>query len=275
MSTAVFELAISIPGRVKELNTLVEHASECEQENEPLYNALCRATAVLLASHLEGFIKELTSALVADLNFNSGSFNLMPAVLQRTFCERIAYYEGVQQQDVDDRIQQLIAFFSENSVPIDLTAISYKQNPNKNPTANLIDGAFRKLGVPEILGAVSGGRFDVVFDNDKRNNYLLLRDLVRFRSCLYVFPYRRLPTHYSFKFRADKSKSRAQPQSLWLTFIEGILVRRHKVAHGDTLDNDTTWEELALDITKLQVLMQGLMYAATTWFASSNAGKLT
>jgi hypothetical protein len=265
MSTALFELAISLPERVRELDSLVCHARDCEQTNEELYNSLCRATSVLLAAHLEGYLKELTSAILTDLNYNLLAFGNMPAAIQRSFCERLAYYEGVPRPEIDERIKQLVAFFGQNSVTIDFKAISYKENPNRNPSINFIDNAFAKLGVPDIVGAISGGKLDAVFDNDRQTNYLLKRSLLRFRATLFKFPYRPLPADYTFRFRAGKARDRVGEQSLWHAFIEEVLARRHKVAHGDTLANETTWETLQVDIAKLEVLLQGLTYAAAAY----------
>ena len=265
MSTAVFELASSIPSRVSELNILVQQAKETEQVNEELYNALCRATSVLLASHLEGFIKELTEALVSDLYVRLQHFKHMPKALQYTFCEKIAFYEKVEQTEIKERVKQLIAFFSEYSVPIKIKAFTYKESTNKNATANFIDMAFARIGVPDILASIAGGRFEVVFDNDDQTNVKLLRDLTRMRPFLSRFPDRCLPKHYTPFARQPKSGSLKARQSLWHAYIEEVMIRRHKVAHGETLANETTWRDLRVDIVKLEVLMQGLMYSAASY----------
>lgn len=270
MSTALFELAASIPDRISELHTLINHAKSNEKETESLYNAICRATSVLLASHLEGFLKELTTALTTDLNYNLGSFGNMPKAMQRNFCERIAYYEGVAKTEIDERVKQLIAFFTKNSVSIDLKAITYKENPNKNASANFIESSLGKFGISGIISVLSGGKFEVVFDNYSRTNYILMRDMRRFRSILYSFPYRPLPNKYKFEFRSGKASRREGTQTLWHMYIEDVLTRRHKVAHGDTLGNETSWEELSQDTVKLEVLMHGLMYASASFLSNQN-----
>ncbi len=275
MTTALFELAISVPRRVAELNALIDHAKICEEKagespfTEQLYNAVCRAAAVLMASHLEGFLKDLTNGLVSDLTSHSGGFASLPNPIQRSFCQKIAYYENVPQQDIEDRTKQLIAFFSKHSVPVDLQAISYKENPNKNTTSAVIEKQLGKFGVPNVLDSIGGGPFDNVFDNDTSTNYLLLRNLVRFRSYLYRYPYRSLPKPYTFNFA--RSKTKGQKQSMWHLYIEEVLVRRHKIAHGDTMENETTWESLRQDTVKLEVIMQGLMYAAAAYLSPAGS----
>nr|WP_314432320.1 HEPN domain-containing protein [uncultured Brevundimonas sp.] len=266
MTTALFELATSLPGRLNELDRLVDHARRLESANEPLYNSLCRATSVLLASHLEGFLKGITSGLIDDLNDRLGDFSNMPSVMQRTFCERIAHFEGVPEKEVKQRVRQLTEFFKRNSVPIDMKAFTYKENFNKNPTSAVIDAAMEKVGVPNIVSAMSGGIFDIVFNNDNNATWLLRRKLKSLRSTLHAYPYRRLPCEFEFEFRRTEANS-----TLWHAFIDDIMTRRHSVAHGDTLENDTDALSLQRDIIKLEVLMHGLLYAAATYVAAPRA----
>jgi hypothetical protein len=78
MSTASFELAQSIPARVDELSVLIRQAKAVQDTQESLYNAVCRACCVLMASHLEGFLKDLSTSITRDLNYNLGGFGQMP-----------------------------------------------------------------------------------------------------------------------------------------------------------------------------------------------------
>ena len=223
MSTALFELAVSVPSRVEELRTLVEKARDIETKDERLYNALCRATCVLLASHLEGFIKDLTEAIVADLNANIEAFSDMPGAVQQTFCEKIAFFEGVKKEEIDERVKQLKAFFVQNTVPVDLNAFTYKESQNKNPSANFIDAAFKKIGIPDILASISGNLFEVVFDNDRRTDYKLLRDLARFRSHFFTFPYRKISARYGLYGVKSKPGSGKPATSLWTVYVGEML----------------------------------------------------
>lgn len=266
MSTAVFLVAQSIPERLGELNLLVRHAESIEAENEPLYNSVCRACCVLIASHLEGFLKELTKAIAQDLHYNYKDFSKMPAAMKRAFCEKIVFFDGVPAKEIEARIKQLLSFFEKNSVAIDLAAFKYKESDNKNPSAAYIDSVFEKIGYSSIIKTISGGRFDFVFKNDERVNYVLLRDLAGFRSKLYLFPYSGLSGDYSFSSTVGASKS--EKDTLWHAYVEDILNRRHKIAHGDTVDNITTHNELSADIIKLGVLMHAVTYSAANHFVS-------
>jgi hypothetical protein len=271
MSTAVFELSLLIPERIAELETLNRHAekvlSENAIKNEALYNILCRSCCVLLASQLEGFLKDLTKALVHDLNYNLNSFSKMPKVLQRSFCERIAFYDGVELKEIEDKIKQLIAFFEKNPVPIDLYAFPYKQNPNKNASYEFIDKSFSKIGIPNIMLSLAKHQLEDIFENDKQITFVLRRDIKKYKSLLFRFPYKNLPSEYKFNHVSGKLPP-GLPQTLWETFIEDIMTRRHKIAHGETLANETTHEDIGFDIQKLEVMMHGIMFSATTYISS-------
>jgi hypothetical protein len=269
MSTASFELAQSIPARIRELLVLTQKAREIEDKEEELYNALCRGACVLLASHLEGYLKDLSHSLIADLNYNMKTFSQMPQAMQRTFCHKIAYYEGVPNADIESRIKQLISFFSKNSVSIDLSAFSYKESANKNPSSVVIDMTLERLGVPGILSSISTPAFEAVFDNNVRSHYRLNRDIVRFVSHLYVFPFRAIPAPYSPVWRTNKNDKGLQ--TLWHAFVEDLMTRRHAISHGDTLSNESSWEELQRDAAKLRVLMYGLLFSAAAFLAQPKA----
>ncbi len=266
MSTACFELAYSIPMRLAELKVLIDQAAAAEADNEPLYNAICRATCVMMASHLEGFLKDLTSSLLQDLNFYLGRFDKMPKAMQYEFCRKVAFFEGVPKDEVEQRINQLKMFFNKNTVNIDLKAFTYKENSNKNPSKDFIQNSMSKLGIPDVLNLIAVPAFEVVFDNDERTNWLLDRKLKGLVSSLYKFPFRELQGTFEIK-KAGTSKSKKVSSTLWHAFIEEMMNRRHAVAHGDSLNNDTTWEELRRDSSKLRVLMYGIIFSACSYLS--------
>lgn len=255
-------MALSLPSRIAELEKLKDSAKKYLNNDEDFYNVLCRSCCVLMASHLEGAIKDLTASILADINYYVRNFSNFPASIQRTFCEKIAFYEGVPKPEVDARIKQLIAFFNINSVKVDLSAFSYKENLNKNPSSSFIDGIFSKMGVNDIMISISVPEIEAIFKNDIRSSYLINRDMRRYVSSLYNFPYMSLPSKYVFKRVFDPNLKKSQ--SLWGTFVEDLLNRRHTIVHGDTTGNPTTWEELEYDIRKLEVLIYSLIYSSTS-----------
>jgi len=272
MSTAVFEVARSISSRVAELQRFTNLAVDAEENNEGLFNSLCRACCVLLAAHLEGFVKELSKALISDLQYNLKSFSNMPDAMKRTFCERIAFYEGVPRGEIDQRVRQLKDFFSVNSVAIDFQAFSYKENKNRNPGPDVVNDIFFKIGVPSVLNSISGGRLERIFENDSSLNYSIRRDIRRYISNFYSFPFRRLPENYIFNYRSVKPLSGGNQNdkvSLWHTFIEEVMQRRHSIVHGDTMANETNLSELKRDLEKMEVLMYSILYSSAGYLCSA------
>lgn len=267
MSTAIFDVAMSLPNRIDELQRLVNLADVTLKNGDELgYNSLCRACCVLLASHLEGFVKDLSKSLISDFNFNLDSFSKLPPAVKHTFCRRIAFFEGVPEQEVNLRTKQLMSFFDENSVAINMQAFPYKEAENKNPNGDVIESSLKKLGVPAVLFSISGGRFETVFSNDPSSIYLVRRDIVRFRNFLFRFPYRSLPDAYKFDYSGMGGK---QAPTLWHSFINEIMKRRHTIVHGDTTANETTTAELRRDVEKLEVLMHAVLYSSTSYLVGT------
>lgn len=262
MSTAVFDVVQAVPGRMAELALLIDRAREKEVTDEPFYDALCRSCAVLLASHLEGYLKDLTRALVLDMNFYVSGFSNLPNGVKRNFCLKIAFYEGVEQREINERAKQIQAFFESNSVDVDFTAFKYRESTNKNPTSSVIDSAFEKLGLLGMVESLSPC-LDGVFNNDPRTDFRIRRDLTRFRAKMYGYPYARLPTPYQFSHRTTK-RTKGVSLTLWETFIQEVMARRHRIAHGDTMENEVSWEELGQDVGKMHVLMHGLAFSAAS-----------
>lgn len=259
MTTALYELSYSIPDRLFELVTLTDTARDVQDSDEALYNAICRSCCVLLASHLEGYLKELKRSIISDLNDNAKGFAQLPTAVQRTFCLKIAEYDGVPSKEIEARVRQLMTFFTKNSVNVDMSAFPYNENVNRNPSGSFIDQSLEKIGVPSILNILDMPSLTSVFQNDDRVSYLLNRKLRSLTCKFHSYPFHPLPKAYR-PVRAGKA-NRSSGQSIWYTFVEDMMIRRHNVAHGDTLSNDTSWEDLKQDTDKLRVLFYGLTFA--------------
>lgn len=263
MSTAIYELIDVLPARASELRRLLLLADNVLEQDEDSYNTLCRACSVLLASHLEGFLKDLTQSLLSDFNFYSGSFNKMPEAMRVTFCRKIATYDGVEEQDIKVRVSQLLAYFDKNSVAIDMRAFNYKENNNKNPNGNVVDVALQRLGVPDALQSISVTWSECVFNNDSAAVHEIKTDLRKFREALYNFPYNKIPNNYEFNHAVRKADKKIK--TIWHTFISDLMLRRHNIVHGDTMANDSTTAQLHVDVDKLEVLMHSLVYSAVSY----------
>lgn len=261
MSTACFDLAYGIPARLEELGVLNSAAREAQDKNSDLYNVLCRSCCVLLAAHLEGFLKDLSFSLTTDLNSHLKKFKLYPEALQNTFCNKIAFYEGVAQNEIYTRTKQLKAYFSEKDVKIDLKAFPYKESQNKNPSSNFIEQSMESIGIPSVLHLIDTSNMKVVFNESERQNYIIYREMRKRASLLYKFPYKVMRGGYLAK------KPKNKIETMWHTFVEDIMTRRHNIVHGDIKSNDASWDGLAHDTAKLGMLMYGITYASTSYLS--------
>ena len=263
MKTHVYSLAEEIGAHLTELDNIISQAESTFGENDVLYDILCRAGCVLAVSALEGFLKELNTAVQSDLNENIATFSNMPKNMQRDFCRKIVYFKDVPEADIQKRIGQLTAFFHANSVNIEIGAFNYKENENKNPSANMIDGLFNKYGINSVLHCLSGSKFEAVFDNDSATDIVLRREIKRMRATVYKFPYKELPKKFNMEDWVP-IKGQTVPTSLWHTFLENLLRRRHGIVHADTQANPTSWHTLKEDSNKLDILFHGVLFAVSS-----------
>ncbi|MDZ7278195.1 HEPN domain-containing protein [Pantoea eucrina] len=291
IKTALYEASASIPERIAELEMLMNHASNVELwldngsfkdgypfiktkdlshpsmaiDGQLLLDSLCRSCCILLVSHLEGFIKDVNKAIISDLNENIDMYSSMPESLKRSFCERIAFYDGVPDEERNERAKQLNSYFELNSVPINFSAFRYKESSNKNPTSNFIDNSFVKYGIHGLLNTLSDGFLYDVFENDIHKMFIAKRHTKRDRSLLIQFPYKKFPMEYNFHY-INKKKSSSK-KSLWHDYIDHILTQRHNIVHGDTTANHSSILHLRKDISKLNILMHGISFSSANYFA--------
>jgi hypothetical protein len=270
MTTQMYSLAEGIDLRLAELNNIVERARGAFDNDMVLYDVLCRAGCVLSISALEGFLKDINTAIQSDLNANVPTFSEMPKSMQREFSKKIVQFDGVPEPEIQKRANQLIKFFHSNSVNIDMSAFSYKENVNKNPSSNVVDGSFYRYGLNSVLHCLSGSRFEAVFDNDSATDSVLRREIKRMRATVYKFPYGKLPDKYAM---TDWTPIKGQnvPASIWHTLLENLSGRRHSVVHADTLANPTSWHALRDESNKLGILFHGILYAVSSFISKDTA----
>lgn len=266
MTTYLFALSESFSSRLDEISAIVRRAESAFEKDQELYDILCRAGSVLIVSGLEAFLKDINEAIQSDINANIETFSKMPDGMKREFAHKIAYLEGASDADIQKKSKQITSFFSSNSVKIDLGAFPYKENVNRNPSANVVDLAFNKYGIKSILYCLHKSKFEAIFDGDPSSNMLLRRHIKRMRATLYQFPYKALPAAFTLIDWKGK-KGDPAPNSLWHEFLGHILRRRHGVVHADTRNNPTAWESLRVDVEKLEILFAGITYAASSLLA--------
>ncbi|NHN89960.1 HEPN domain-containing protein [Acetobacter conturbans] len=259
MSTAVFEVAITLPQRMGEVRKLVEKAELCNETDPEFRDALCRSASVLLVSHVEGFLKDVVSSICADLNYFVRDFSRMPESMKRDFSYRISHYDGVPKCDIEKRTNKIKEFFTINSVPIDFDFLPIKENMG-NPTVSSIDKYFTPIGINKIVSSLSSDFYHQIFSGSASSAYKLLRKCKSSYSKVYSWPYQAY-SNSDFKEPPNKGDPYAT-DALWATFIEDMLRRRHKIAHGSTLENTESTVNLERDINKVEIMITGIMIYA-------------
>ena len=123
MPTFVASFVNSVQSRFAEVDRLLCAAGETELSDVRLHDAICRSVVVLLAAHLEGFVRDAAKALVDDLNRFS-EFGSLPEHPKRTFCKVFIPEEG---KDANDRTKKLIRLLNGLDTKLDTHSL-FKTN---------------------------------------------------------------------------------------------------------------------------------------------------
>ena len=251
MRTAVYNYIIELNERWKEVDILIEQAhlkADCDID---LYNALCRSVSILIVSHMEGFVKDITKNVILDLNYNL-KFSLMPTSVKRTFCCK---YLGadVGGNNRNKNIDLMIEDFSK----YDQLKISYEPFlfvDNKNPNPSNIKNVLSRFGVSDVFKNLHQSRFDSTFESKNKVNINLRRLNKILLHVSSEFPYS--ADLKKFKLGNKKYNNR----TLWEEFIDNLNHTRHKIVHGNTFDNLDSIQDIKLQQGKVRILQLLIVY---------------
>jgi len=118
-------------------------------ENVEQINTLCRASIVLLSSHLEGFLQDMMEEFIDEVNHLSIGFQSLPVelYLQNNFPKG---------QIIQNNFNTLTQIFTEVKIlqasnsSIDLDKSKFSKT-NGNPTPDIINKLFKILGIDNVL----------------------------------------------------------------------------------------------------------------------------
>lgn len=239
-------LILSFDNKWNEIELLIEKAKKYQSLDESFYNAICRSITVLLTAHLEGFVKILVKSVIDDLNSYS-VFEDIPLPIKRTYCKK---YLGSNPDNTDknfqNKIDKLIAKFSELGSKI--TSDPFFYSNNKNPNASIIKTVFSNFGVENIFSYFSGSKIDNAFEG---NHSGIIEIITEFKAHIEnntkFFPYSVDIAQFGFKKRKKSNE-------IWETFLENINQSRHKVAHGNEFNNVADITELEMNKDKITAI---------------------
>jgi hypothetical protein len=258
MSTFVYDLVNSIDDRLREVRILIEKAAAEQNNSSELYDPLCRATVLLVVAHLEGFVKEIAKAIIYDINQFS-SFKESPVALKRTFCKTFMIFSQENGRVVEPFVQQLINMLNnlETKFVVDPFLVESSYGNNKNPSPSVINKICANFGVRNIFSWFNGSRLDIVFSGIGSEIDLLLEKL-KFHTLenTQSYPYELDISLFDVK---EPSEKNAITRSFWETFLDQLLKIRNDIAHGSSLTNSLSVEELNDFLNKVIVLKYGLV----------------
>lgn len=137
--------------RMKEIDYLISLIPPIipTSENVEKINTLCRASIVLLSSHLEGFLQDLMEEFIDEVNQLEIGFSSLPVelYLQNTFPKG-----QVTQNNFDSltNIVNEIKILEKNNVNISLDKSKFAKT-DSNPTPDVINKLFKILGIESVL----------------------------------------------------------------------------------------------------------------------------
>ncbi|QLE09952.1 hypothetical protein HYD28_13880 [Pseudoalteromonas shioyasakiensis] len=257
MDTFVRDYISELDQRWGEVDILIEQAEKCIEENLLLYNALCRSISILMVSHMEGFMKDITRNVIQDIN-NNLDFHQIPHSIKRTFC---IGYLGSENSSAH-RIENMIADFSEYK-DVKLKPEHFLVKDNKNPKPQLIKDILAGFGISDIFQNLHSSFFDNTFESSQKAS----RNLNRLKNIINIvtskFPY----DGSINRFNLNKEKYRNR--TLWQEFLDNLNQNRHKIVHGNMFDNIDSINEIKLRLDKVKILQLLVVYVLCSKVAES------
>lgn len=257
MSTFVSELVNSIDSRWQEVDILIEKASEQQATNLAFYDALCRATVLLIVAHLEAFIKDIVKVIVQDINSFS-RFSKSPLSLKRTFCKTYIDANLGSPAEVEQRTQKLISMLDdlETKFIVEPFLVESAYGNNKNPSPSVITKICANFGVRNIFSWINNSNLDIVFNGTSSDISDLIGSLkLHVSISTDNYPY----TIDISLFGISEPATRNNTRSFWETFLDRLLTYRNDIAHGSSLTNSLSVAELTDFRDKVIVLQYALI----------------
>ncbi len=240
MSSNVYELLISTIDAWDEVDILINLAKNNE-ENEKIYNAICRSATVLMLSHLEGFIKSLFVNIARDLNDNL-TFPDIPKAVKKTYCKQLLGGKDVKNGDI--RIQTLTKELERLNGHLNIDIFDFDKNANPKPST--ITERCKLFGACNPFEILNQTNLEDIFsqtESESRTDLNIFRkDLLK---SIESFP-------YSLTLITPELDKNKKQDSFWQPFIDGINHKRHLIAHGNTFENHSSPNSLKSDKIKIE-----------------------
>lgn len=256
MPTAVHEALVSLQDRWREVNLLIDKARDILQVDAEFHNVLCRAATVLIAANIEGYVRDVAKAIVADVNSHS-TFKNSKLAMKRTFCGAFFEPERREGKDGNARIERLIATFDglDTKFTIDAFLFEGKHDDHRNPSPQVVERIARKFGIKKVFHMLQESRLDEVFSGSASDTTWLVRDLCEhLQKSVNVFPYEVGLEQFDLHRHGNVPQG---TRTFWETYLDDLLKQRHLIAHGASRLNGLSVDEVIDRQQKALVLQYG------------------
>jgi hypothetical protein len=254
MPTFLHDLIEDVPARGREIDILLATAAlEESKANTELHDALCRASIVLIVSHLEGFVRDCARALIQDINQFS-SFSACKSDVKWTFCR--SFLDDAAGSH--ERVKGLITLLEglDAKLTPEPFLLGGKNDDSRNPTPAVIERVASQFGIKKPFSRLAASRAEEVFSNSLSATVTLAEEIKAHLVSA--------TTAYTYKvdaslFGLDTASPGGAPgaRSLWETFLDDLLKRRHDIAHGTNRLNGSS----VADIREFQAKVNVLQYS--------------
>lgn len=239
MSTYLSEVIEKQQGRIEELNTLdkviQQYIENNEVKNAECFNALCRATIVLVSAHTEGFIEDTIEGIIYDIN-SKGNFEKASFEMQYNMCLSLLPEKDIGKKITEKQLKELIRVFKENNVKFEKAAFV---SSTKNPNPSVVDRICTLVGFNNFFIILDKSAFiDKVFENSSSQTQYIFSDLLsEARGNTLDFPYK--PTTLLQYNTFSKTSN-----GFWKSFLDDLVEKRNRIAHGSDINNSIGYLEL-------------------------------
>jgi len=198
-------------------------------------NSMTKASLVLLCGYFEGFLKKLIEEFVEELNdlqlpLNSAGDDLLLSVLQHSITDN-------RTKTLPKALSLKDCINQDSHYPFLLEAIGGTKG---NPTVDVVESLFQKLGIPEIIDKLSvrdytlESTFTTVSQSQQLHQHIEAAvggDVASYQKIVEIIDRKWLPK----KQRRDVG---------YVGRIQELLKKRNRIAHGENWEEQVTPTEL-------------------------------
>lgn len=245
--------------RHNEIDKLIDLAKIHQEKDESAFNAICRSATVMLYAHFEGSLRSAIKSFSDDMNKNGGYSIVGERIKSLFLCGLLDIEISVDNLNKSlDRRRRLDAKLDGSSgININLEHVWLN---GKNPTADIYRTVIMRFGIDNIFKILEDSEMEISMFTE---GILALSEKInvlidRFRENYSVYPYTSIFAEIGC---AEISKHRKK--TITEEFINNTMRPRHDIAHGHTLENILSLDQVEAASIRMKFLSI-IFYAAIT-----------